>query len=173
MSAEFLKLFNNQARTFNRFNLILRLVFCDAFRGHHPRRRPRRHRPRRRPRRRRRHRPLHRLCGASPSREAVTAQQAARQQSPTSCRAPPPLVRRTTKRTARPTGSSGIQNAVAAVESLVGFSITTRPARLRPVTSTGTGAVASSRTLDPTTHPRLRASPRGVHGAAGRGGTRR
>ena len=137
---------------------------------------PRRRRQRRRRhRQRRRRRPLHRLCGASPSREAVTAQQAARQHSPTSYRAPRPPERRTTKRTARPTGSSGTRTATAAAGALpAGSSTPARLARPQPAIWTGTGVVATMPASTPATRLLLpRASPRGVHGAAGRGGTRR
>ena len=120
---------------------------------------------RRRPLRLRRRPP--RRSGTSPSREAATTQQAARQHSPTPCRAPRPPERRTTKRTALPSGSTGTRTAAAALYSPVGFWVATRPARLRPKTSTGTGTATPGRSTSPTTRPRPhRASPRGVQPAA-------
>ena len=135
-----------------------------------PRRRHRRHRRHRHHRRHRR--PDCRLCGTSLSQEAVTAQRAARQHSPTPCRAPRPPERRTTKRpeTACPGGFTGTQTAVPAVRQPNGSSAPTRPARPRPVTSMVTGIASLTPTSNLPPRPRLRkASPRGEHGAAPRG----
>ena len=117
--------------------------------------------------RRRLRRPLLRLCGTLPSREAVTAQQAARQHSPTPCRALRLPERRTTKRTGWTTGSSGTRPAPAAAGAPhAGSWTTTRPARPQPAISTGTGTVTTRPASTPTTRPRLhRASPRGAHTA--------
>ena len=115
-----------------------------------------------------------RLFGASLSQEAVTAHSAARQYSATSYRAQPLPGRRTTKRTALTTGSTGIQTAAAADTPPAGsLPAPERPARPQPAISTGTGSVATWPASTPTTRPRLhRASPRGVHTAAPRGRTR-